>query len=233
MCARLRKTFSRGRARVPATCARTRAWRRIRCPARLLTLMRYTPRVRHIAYRISYVVYRPLATTSDMPYSLRATLPDLPSLPGFAADMLAHIAQALALVRLRRAPVAKIGCHLAHQFLVDPGDRDGFGLFVHRKGDSGGRINFHRMGIAQCHDELLALELGPVTYALDLQALGETLAHAHDHVAQERARGAVERADCFGVGGAQDHELSILHLNGDLRRKRALQFALWAFDAHV
>src|SRR5215510_10215619 len=99
MWLRLRKTASRGRDPSPAKCRRIRWWRFVRAAPRLATFV---------------IVCVPCRCSA----SLLAT--DLAGLAGLAADLLAGVADTLALVGLGLAGRADLGGHLADQLLVDP-----------------------------------------------------------------------------------------------------------------
>src|SRR5712692_7758959 len=91
-----------------------------------------------------------------------------------AADLFAHVADALPLVRLGRPHVADLGRHLAHQLLVHPLDLDE-DVVVDRDLDALGRVIRHR--VRKAHGELHAerLRLRLVADPLDLELLREAL----------------------------------------------------------
>src|SRR5439155_4081362 len=94
--------------------------------------------------------------------SLRAS--HLAGLPGLAQDLLAGVADALALVRLRLAPLADVGGHLADELLVRPAHRQPRGCLD----DELDPCRWHhldRMRVAERQDELLALQLRTVADA--------------------------------------------------------------------
>src|SRR6188472_3978548 len=100
----LRNTARRGRASVPAMWRRIRAWRFVRAAPRLATwVIVFVPR--------SFGERRLLLAA------------DLAGLAGLAADVLAGVAHALALVRLGLAGRADLRGDLADEFLVDADDR--------------------------------------------------------------------------------------------------------------
>src|SRR5215469_11537161 len=94
----------------------------------------------------------------------------LPSLPDLAADLLAGVTHALALVRVGLAELAYVGGDLADLLLVDPlHDDPGGGL--HPQGDAVRRIDRHRVAEAERELHTAALGLHPVSDADDLQRL--------------------------------------------------------------
>src|SRR3954469_23264455 len=93
----------------------------------------------------------------------------LTDLPG---DVLALVADALALVGLRRPLLADDGGDLADLLLVVALDDHARGL-GHLELDALRRLDRHGMRVAQGQLEVAALELRPIADALDLQRLGE------------------------------------------------------------
>src|SRR3990172_12843227 len=94
MWLRLRKTASRGRAASPSRRRRIRSWRLRRAAPRLATCV----------------------IPMDLEYLLLAA--DLAGLAGLAADHLAGVPDALALVRLRLPAGAHLGGHLSDELPV-------------------------------------------------------------------------------------------------------------------
>src|SRR5207244_4252610 len=99
MWLRLRKTASRGRPASPLTRSRRRAWRLCRA-----------------AERLAVAVIRSVLDVLGGALLLRA---DLAGLAGLATDLLAGVANALALVRLGLARRAHAGRDLSDELLVD------------------------------------------------------------------------------------------------------------------
>ena len=88
-----------------------------------------------------------------------------------------------------------------------------------------GRVDLDRVRVAERQHELLALELGAVADALDLEALLEAVRDALDHVRDQAAGEAVQGAVLAAVGGPGDEDLAVLLLHVDvaalaLRRAR-------------
>src|SRR5882757_2339816 len=106
MWLRLRKTARRGRPSVPARWRRIRSWRLRRAAPRVATCV---------------IVFVPCPDCLSSWLLLSA---DLAGLAGLAADVLAGVAHALALVGLRLAGGANLGGDLADQLLVDADDRE-------------------------------------------------------------------------------------------------------------
>src|SRR5688572_9641274 len=152
-------------------------------------------------------------------------------LAGLAADALAFVLDALALVRLGRALLTDVGRHLADQDLVDPGDQD-LGRALGRKRDALGRRELDRVRVAELQDELLAVHVGAITGAGDLERLLEARVDAGDHVRQVGAHGAVDRGVRALVLGVLDDHRDVLTLPGqaDARRQDHAQLALGALD---
>src|SRR3954462_1981545 len=108
----------------------------------------------------------------------------LSHLPG---DVLALVADALALVGLRRPLLADDGGDLADLLLGDPLDDHARGL-GHLELDAVGRLHRHGVRVAERQLEVLPLQLRAVTDALDLERLRVAVRDALDHVEDERAR---------------------------------------------
>src|SRR4051812_30978487 len=80
---------------------------------------------------------------------------DLAGLAGLAADLLAGVAHALALVGLRLARRADTRGDLADELLVDAEDRE-TGRVLDLEADPGRRIDLDRVAVAQVELQLLA-----------------------------------------------------------------------------
>src|SRR4051812_15802596 len=188
----VRRTDRRGRAAVPTTFARTRRRRLRRRCSFVLTVMGAAPRTKTKSSCLK-------ESRSD--YS--CALPDLPG------HVLALVADALALVGLRRALLADVGRDLADDLLGDALDHDARGL-RHLEGDALRRLDRHRVRVAQRKLEVASLELRAVADALDLERLGEADRDALDHVRDQRARQAVQGAVLGAVGRTADEQLPVL-----------------------
>src|SRR6187551_1019682 len=145
-------------------------------------------------------------------------LPDLP------AHLLALVADALALVRLGRAHLANLCSGLTDDLLVGA-LHDHLRRLGHVEGDPRARRDRDRVREAHRELEVGALELGAVADALDLEVLLEPLRDPLDHVRDERAGEAVERAVVAALGGPGHRDDAVLlrdrHPCGDPLRERA------------
>ena len=72
------------------------------------------------------------------------------------------------------------------------------------------------MRVAERELEVAAAQLRAVADALDLEPLLEAVGDALDHVRDERAREAVQRAVLAAVGRARDDELVVVLLDRDV-----------------
>src|SRR5579864_3679183 len=161
--------------------------------------------------------------------SLTVRLGTLSYLP---AHVLALVADALALVGLRRADLANLCGRLADLLLVGALDDD-LRRHGNLEGDAGARLDRDRMGVPHLQLEIVALERGTVADALDLQALLEALRHALDHVGDERAREPVQRAVLAALGRASDDDVPLLVLDLHARGNVLLQRAERAGDLNA
>src|SRR5258706_16272506 len=127
----LRNTASRGRAVEPESFLRMRARIRVRMSSLVL-------------------IFISLRSGTRGAGLARLLLQDL-----------AHIADALLLVRVGLAQAADLGGHLADLLAVDAG-HDHVGLFVDRDLDPLGDLELDRVRVAEREDHLLPLDLGLV-----------------------------------------------------------------------
>src|SRR6185437_11488446 len=171
MWLRLRKTASRGRPVTPLTRSRRRAWRFCRA-----------------AERLAVAVMRSVLDVLGGGLLLAA---DLAGLAGLAANLLAGVANALALVRLGLARRADASGDLADELLVDAQNRE-VGRVLDLEAHAGGRIDLDRVAVAQVELELAADERCTIPHAGDLERLAVARGHADDHVVDERPGQAVE-----------------------------------------
>src|ERR1700756_3939537 len=105
----------------------------------------------------------------------------LGTLANLSADVLALVADALALVRLGRANLANLCGRLADLLLVRALDDD-LRRRRHVEADAGARLDHDRVRIADEQLEVAALERCAIADALDLELLLEALRDAVDHV---------------------------------------------------
>src|SRR5512141_2047822 len=205
MCLRLRKTARRGRAGSPSTRRRIRSWR----------LTRAAPRLAIVVIGRWSSAARGLLLAAD-----------LAGLAGLAADLLAGVANALALVRLGLAARPDARRDLADQLLVDADDGQ-LGRVLDLEADAGRRIDLDGMAVAEAQLELPADEDGAVADARDLEALAVPRGHADDHVVDEGPGQPVELL--VGLRLARPgHEDRIAlaadgHLGMEVARERALR----------
>src|SRR5579884_522707 len=133
-----------------------------------------------------------------------------------AANLFVLVADALALVRLRRTDVANFCGELADFLLVRTLD-DNRGRVRHIDRDAGRRHHQHAVG--ETNRQLHALVFGCrlVTDALDFQAFFVTLGDALDHVGDDAARQTVQRArEALIIGPGDADDLGVLvHLDFD------------------
>src|SRR5690348_13714882 len=144
----------------------------------------------------------------------------------FAEDILAAILDALALVRLRLAPAADLGRDLANLLLVDSADLDRV-LVGSLHIDAFGQLVVHVVAVTELEAKVLALRLGAVADAGDLEHLGEALGHPGDEVLHVGAGHAPRRAVALRVGQRSHFDLALADLIfheivEQLHRERAL-----------
>src|SRR6266850_1543747 len=209
----LRKTARRGRSGVPVTLTRTRLCRFRRLTLRSVRLITRSPAHR---YQLrSCCGFRPLA-----------------GLPGLAADLLAAVHDALALVRLGRPEPAEIGGHLSDVFVRDAGDRE-LGRVLHVDRDALGRFEPDGMRVAEAQHQLVALLRDAIADTNQLEVLDEARVDARHHVGDEAADKTVQGAMAVPVGRALEHELTVDLLDRDVCRQGALELALRPLDLHM
>src|SRR4051794_11458058 len=160
------------------------------------------------------------------------TLPScLPGLPGLAADLLAGVADALALVGLGAADATNARGHLTNKFLVDALHPDAVGP-LDGVGDALGRVHAHWVRIANLEDHHTAVLRGAIADAYDLQVLPKAGGHADDHIVQQRAGQAVQCAVLALVGWSLDRDRVALTLQDHFAGKLALQLPLRSLNPH-
>src|SRR5271155_4844753 len=146
-----------------------------------------------------------------------------------APNRLGRVLDALALVRLRRPELANLRGHGAEQLAVGALERDRHQL-LDLGGDAGRKLVHNRMRIAERQIHLLALGLRAVADAVNFEHAGEALAYAFDHVGNQLAHQAVNRAIVTGIARALHDDFRILDLGGEAGMKLDLELALGAFD---
>ena len=145
--------------------------------------------------------------------------------------MLAFVADALALVRLRLAPLADVRGNLADLLLGDA-VHDDLRLTGHLERDVLGSLHQHRVGEAQLHLKILALERGAVAHAHQLQLLGKAVGHALHHVGDERAHEAMVGLRFARIVRTLDDDFAVLLLDSHDLGERASQLAFRPLHRH-
>src|SRR6476661_4426997 len=187
MCFDERVTTRRGRSAVPDTFLRPRTCRRRRDLTRPAVCLLFF---------------------SEIAMSLT-------SLSDLAADVLARVAHALALVRLGLAQLADLGGGLADELLVDALDAE-LGRTVHGEGDSFGGVERDRVRVAELELQLgRPLRQDAVTHAHDLELLLVAVGDTDDHVVDQRAGEAVESLALPLVVRTLDVEDAVVLLDRD------------------
>src|SRR6202012_169346 len=132
-------------------------------------------------------------------------------------------------VRVGLAELADPRRGLAHQLLVDALD-DEPGRRLDPEGDPFRRRDDDRVAETERELKVLALGLYAVTDADDLQGLAVTLGDAGDHVVDQRAGQAVQRADLALVVGPGDPDDAVLLDHADRLGDGEVQGALGPLD---
>src|SRR6266542_241281 len=203
MWLRLRKTASRGRSPVPARLRRIRSWRFCRAAPRLAT----------------WVIVRGPSRLTDPRLLLAA---DLAGLAGLAANELARVADALALVGLGLAGGPNARRDLPDELLVDP-DHGQVGGVLQFEGDALRRLDLDRMAVAKVELQLLAHLLGAVTHPRDLEGLAVAGRDADHHVGHQRPGQAMELLVHLRLGRTPDHDAPVFGGDDDVRMELAVQ----------
>src|SRR5215212_7153016 len=133
----------------------------------------------------------------------------LTGLADLAPDLLVAVADALALVGLRRPHLTDLRRHLAYPLLVYPAHdyRRGVG---HLELYALARRDRDRMREPDLQTYVPPLELGPVADARDLQRLREPFRHAGDGVLDQGAGEPVHRLVLGRVRRPREHEAPVL-----------------------
>src|SRR5690349_19106325 len=129
----------------------------------------------------------------------------------FAEDVLTAILDALALVRLGLAPAADLGRDLADLLAIDAADLDGV-LVGSLDVDAFGNREVHVVAVTELKAQVLALGLGAVADAGDLEHLGEAFGHARDEVLHQRTLHAPRGAVALRVGQRRDSDFTVGNL---------------------
>src|ERR1700731_229385 len=141
-----------------------------------------------------------------------------------AANLLAGVFDALALVRLRLAVGADHRRRLPDPLAIGAGDEDR-GRLVAGDLDVTRNREDDVVAIAQLQHQVLALDRGAIADALDLQVLGEALGDAGDHVVDEGAHRPPMDAGALGLALRLHHDLAVLDHGADFAAHRQLERA--------
>src|SRR5581483_4475882 len=150
----------------------------------------------------------------------------LGTLAHLSADVLALVADALALVRLRRANLPDLGGRLTDDLLVDAA-HDDLRRDRNLERDPLARRDAHRMGVSDLQLEVGSGKHRAIADALDLEPLLEACGDTLDHVRDQRPRQSVERAIVTALRWARDGDRPVvvrdLHALGHLLTELALR----------
>src|ERR1700754_1598978 len=142
-------------------------------------------------------------------------------------DLLARIADALALVGLRRTERTDLRRRLTDELLVSALDQD-FGLRRDFDGDAFRRLEDHRVREAERQIDGLAGKLCAVTHADQLELLLETGGDALDHIGDDGASRATELV--VGAFSENHRRDAVVLLERHARQFMGRQRALRALD---
>src|SRR5690606_26746961 len=146
-----------------------------------------------------------------------------------AEGVFAGVSHALALVRLRTAIAPDLRSHLADLLLVDARHHD-LGRLRRLDVDAIGYRIDHIVTEAQIELQFLALGLGAVADAADLQGLGEALVDPVDQVGDERARHAPHRARALAHVARGHGDAIVVQLGDDFIDQHRGELALGTLD---
>src|SRR6056297_1077021 len=144
-------------------------------------------------------------------------------------DILALVADALALVGLGTPPVADIGRDLSDELLVGALDHQ-FGRLGRRDAHAIGDREIHVMAVAEVEPEHVALHRRPVTDAADFQLLAKVLLGTMHHVGDDRAGHAPLLARAFGLAARGDRNGPIPDGDGHIVGRGEGLGVLWTLD---
>src|SRR3569833_2959522 len=146
-----------------------------------------------------------------------------------AANALANNANTFALVRFGRIVAADAGRDRTDELLSSAFDLQ-FGLIGDRDLDAFRHVEKDWVRVAQREVELLALQIGFETDALDFEILGVTVGDAFDHSGDDRTSGAIHGARETAFFGWGDADLLVGALDAHNRRERLRNFAFRTFN---
>src|SRR4051812_40826682 len=136
-------------------------------------------------------------------------MPLLTRLPDLELDEFALVADALALVRVGLAQLADVGGDLADLLLVDAA-YDELRRALHLEADALGGQDRHRVAVAEGELEVRSLGGDAVADAADLHRLGVAVGDTGDHVGDQAAGQAVQRAALALVVRTRDLQGAVL-----------------------
>src|ERR671916_583434 len=142
-------------------------------------------------------------------FSTTAIVNLLPGLADLAPDLLVAVADALALVGLRRPDGPDLRRHLADPLFVYPA-HDYSRRVGHLELDALARRDRDRVREPDLQVYIPSLELGPVADTRDLQGLRETLRDAGDGVLDEAPGQPVHRLVLWCLRGPREDEAPVL-----------------------
>src|SRR5450759_1570838 len=152
---------------------------------------------------------------------------DLAGLAGLAADHLAEVVDALALVGLRLAGRSDRRGDLADQLLVYAHDRQTDGAFD-LEADAGGGHDLDRVAVAEVQLQLVPDLDRPISDAGDLERLSVACRNAGHHVGDERSGKAVKLPVMLGLGRTRHDDRGVLLRDEHVRMEIAAQGPLGA-----
>ena len=127
------------------------------------------------------------------------------------------------------AQTPDIGSHLAHELAIDAGHGD-MRLLLDRDIDAVRNVEHDRVRVTEREDHLLALDLGAVTHADDVELLLETVGDTRNRVGDQAARQTMELAQLRIVGRELRVQFTVGHLEPDAVRHCLPQLALRSLD---
>src|SRR4029077_1265624 len=145
-----------------------------------------------------------------------------------AEDVFARVLDAFALVRLGLAEATDYRGDVPDLLAIDAGN-DNLGRLGHGDRDALRNRIHDVVAIAELDLQVLALQRGAVTDAVNLQPALEALGHARHHVGEQRTVGTPHGAGAFGVDPWIDLDLRVLHLGRDVAMEHDRHRALGPF----
>src|SRR5262249_16893171 len=132
-------------------------------------------------------------------------------LAGLAANLLAGVLDSLALIGLGRPQLPHLGRHRSDKLPIRAFERDHH-LPVDLGGHARRKLINDWMRIAKRKMNIVAANLGPITYAAYLEHPGEALAYALGHIGDELAHQPVQRALALRIARPLHLDLRVAHL---------------------